>query len=83
MGVINILPEKLNLDQAVNIFIFKKDIDLQYGINYRFIPLFNYNEYKIYGVEYQKETVDKNFDKIKRYVIRYVNKEKYNDPNLF
>lgn len=83
MGIITILPEELNIDQVVNIYIFKKNIDLKYGINFLFIPLFDYDGYKIYGILYQRDIVKKKFYKIDNYVKSYVNKEKCTDPSLF
>lgn len=51
-------------------------------MNYLFIHLFNYEEYKISKALYQTDIVNKKLDKIENYVKNYLIKNKYTDPNF-
>lgn len=80
MGVIVIEKEKLNLDGAVNIFVYKS-----HPKNYfdTLIHLFNYDDYCIYVGSWCLRFVENNSINVKKYIMEYIDKEKNNDPNLF
>lgn len=60
MGIIDILPEALNIDQAVNIYIFKENPRTFLGILMLYFK-FDYDEYNVYGIEYQKDIIKTKF----------------------